>query len=525
MLLFASKVLRRARARSGSAAFGRLRRLSLLSLAAALWLPGQAQCPGDIRIALVIGNSAYAGPAALPNPVNDAKAMGDTLRGLGFDVVELKDGNRAQMQAAIDKVRDGLKVKQGIGMLYYAGHGLQLDWRNYMVPVDAQLASAAEVPAKTVDVNAVMEAFKTAGNRMNILVLDACRDNPFTGTASAKGLAQLDAPPSTILAYATAPGNVAEDGSGANGLYTQFLLQELVKPQARIEEVFKRTRFAVRRASQGRQIPWESTSLEDEFMFNAGKVVAVPKPDNRAREEAFNQQRTDWERIKNSGAVEDFYAFLARHPAGAHAELAQVRIDKLQKAQVAPQPDRDGKLPTSYDARFRDGDTYEFETRDGLTGSVMQRGTIQTRIKGEDEVEGVTVSGNVPGARATRAGFILQDGSGTYDPPWIVQPAGDLQVGKRISGRAIRTATDGRRYWIDYETKVTGRETIQTKFGALNAWVVDVKMLNELGGRLAMTFWYDADWGYPVRLRTEFRGDRGAPDIRVREMVARSRKG
>ena len=488
-------------------------------------LPAAAQAPLDVRIALVIGNAAYAGSAALANPANDAAAVGAVLRRLGFQVTELRDGTREQMAQAVARVGEGLRGKQAVAMFYYAGHGLQLDWHNYLVPVDVALQAPADVPAKAFDVEVVLAAFKAAGNRMNILVLDACRDNPFTGTASAKGLAQLDAPPSTILAYATAPGNVAEDGSGANGLYTQFLLQELVKPQARIEEVFKRTRFAVRRASQGRQIPWESTSLEDEFMFNAGKVVAVPKPDNRAREEAFNQQRTDWERIKNSGAVEDFYAFLARHPAGAHAELAQVRIDKLQKAQVAPQPDRDGKLPTSYDARFRDGDTYEFETRDGLTGSVMQRGTIQTRIKGEDEVEGVTVSGNVPGARATRAGFILQDGSGTYDPPWIVQPAGDLQVGKRISGRAIRTATDGRRYWIDYETKVTGRETIQTKFGALNAWVVDVKMLNELGGRLAMTFWYDADWGYPVRLRTEFRGDRGAPDIRVREMVARSRKG
>jgi hypothetical protein len=214
---------------------------------------------------------------------------------------------------------------------------------------------------------------------------------------------------------------------------------------------------------------------------------------------------------------------MARHPTGGHAELAQVRIDKLQKAQVAVQPDRAGKVQTSYDARFRDGDTYEFETRDGLTGSVIQRGTIQTRIKGEDEVEGAAVSGNVPGARATRAGAIFEDGGGTYDPPWVVQPAGEFQQGKRVSGRAIRTMRDGNRFWIDYETKVVGRETIQTKFGAIDTWVVETKQVNQHGGRLTLTFWYDPDWGYSVRMRSEFRGG-GAPDIRIREMVARSRK-
>ncbi len=236
------------------------------TLAAAILLSAaaQAQAPGDIRIALVIGNSAYTGAPALVNPANDAKAMGDALRGLGFTVVEVRDADKAQMARAIAQVRDSLKGKQGVGMLYYAGHGLQVDARNYMVPVDAKMAKGADVPAQTVDVSSVIDAFKAAGNRMNILVLDACRDNPFGGITTGKGLAPLDAPSGTFLAYATAPGNVAEDGDvkTGNGLYTQFLLQELKKPQASIENVFKRVRFAVRKASNGRQIPWESTSLE-----------------------------------------------------------------------------------------------------------------------------------------------------------------------------------------------------------------------------------------------------------------------
>ena len=156
-----------------------------------------------------------------------------------------------------------MPLKANSGHVVFACHGLQLDWRNYMLPVDASLKSAADVPRQTIDLAGVIEIFKSAGNRMNIVVLDASRDNPFgASTSSAKGLAQLDAPPSTFLAYAIAPGNVAEDGDekSGNGLYTRFLLQELRRPTVRIEDVFKRVRLNVRKQSQGRQIPWESTS-------------------------------------------------------------------------------------------------------------------------------------------------------------------------------------------------------------------------------------------------------------------------
>jgi uncharacterized caspase-like protein len=256
-----------------------------------------AQAPLDIRVALIIGNSAYVGAPVLGNPANDARAMSEVLRSLGFSVVELRDGNRVQMAAAITRVRDSLKGKQGVGMLYYAGHGLQLDWHNYMVPVDARLNIAADVAVQTIDLSSVIDAFKVAGNRMNIVVLDACRDNPFaSSTSSAKGLAQLDAPPGTFLAYATAPGNVAEDGDekSGNGLYTQYLLQELKKPTAKIEDVFKRVRLNVRKQSQGRQIPWESTSLEDDFFFNDGvKFTIKPEEIERmaAEVKAREQQR------------------------------------------------------------------------------------------------------------------------------------------------------------------------------------------------------------------------------------------
>jgi hypothetical protein len=486
----------------------------------------QAQAPLDVRIALVIGNSAYAG-APLVNPANDARAMSDTLRGLGFTVVELRDAQKAQMVDAIAKVRDSLKGKQGVGMLYYAGHGLQLDWHNYMVPVDAKMTKAADVADQAVDINSVIDAFKGAGNRMNILVLDACRDNPFAGTTTGKGLAQLDAPPGTFLAYATAPGNVAEDGDikSGNGLYTQFLLEELKKPVSKIEDVFKRVRLQVRQKSQGRQIPWESTSLEDDFFFNTGKVMAVAKPSESAKETAFNTEKADWDKVKDSKTADNVYAFLQKYPSGSFSELAQTRIERLQKSQITVQADREGRVQGSFDQRFREGDRYEFVQKDGMTDVVIGNAVIEARLRGDDEVEGVAVSGNLPGGRVTRAGFILQDGAGTYDPPWSSVPGGEFQIGKRLSGRSIRTAPNGAQQWVDYESHIAAREKLKTAFGEIDTFRVDVNFVYQNGGRSKFTFWYDPDWGYAVKLSAELRNARGQRDVRVREMVARSRKG
>ncbi|OYU31906.1 MAG: hypothetical protein CFE39_06125 [Comamonadaceae bacterium PBBC2] len=230
-----------------------------------------AQAPLDVRVALVIGNAAYKNIPALANATNDAKSMSSVLRKLGFNVIEVVDVDKAQMVKAIAQMQTLLQGKQAVGMLYYAGHGLQLDWRNYMVPVDAKLSQASDIATQTVDIENVIDTMKRSATRMNIIVLDACRDNPFSGKASGKGLAQLDAPPGTYLAFATSPGNVAEDGddNASNGLFTHYLLKELQRP-ARIEDLFKRVRLQVRQKSQGRQIPWDSSSLEDDFAFNDG---------------------------------------------------------------------------------------------------------------------------------------------------------------------------------------------------------------------------------------------------------------
>ena len=271
-------------------------------VALALWLGAAIACaqapapaPAELRVAIVIGNAAYAS-APLATPANDARAMAEALRGLGFKVFEARDANKAEMEAVLLRARDAMTGGAAVGMLYYAGHGLQSGWRNYMVPLNATLTGPQDVAANAVEVQRVVDAFKSAGNRMNIFVLDACRENPFGVSASARGLAQMDAPPNSFLAYAAAPGEVADDGDAGNGngLYARFLLNELKQPGAKIEDVFKRVRFQVRRQSQGRQVPWENTSLETDFFFDPGvatelradaPTAANPEATGRARAE------------------------------------------------------------------------------------------------------------------------------------------------------------------------------------------------------------------------------------------------
>lgn len=442
----------------------RLRSLLLL----AVWLTAlaQSQAPEVIRVALVIGNAAYA-DAPLANPVNDAKAMSTMLRGLGFQVLELRNATKAQMESAIAQARDTLKGRNGIGLLYYAGHGMQMDWRNYLLPVDARVDSAADVRDLTVDLQTVVEAFAQAGNRVNILVLDACRDNPFPGVTGAKGLAPMDAPPGTLLAYATAPGNVAYDGDArsGNGLYTQFLLREMSTPRARIEDVFKRVRLQVRKQSKGRQVPWESTSLEEDFFFDSGK--AAPAPERTDLEKAFSTEKADWDRIKGSTQVDDFYAFLQAHPTGLISEQAQFRLDQLQKAQVQPQAGASGvKALGSGQRRYEAGDEFEIDSIDGFS-RVATRRTVKVTFADDQRVE-------FNGGRDVwnQMGGVLRDPGGAKDPAIVMQPA-DIALGKRWRSAYTNTTSDGTVTTNFYDFHVVALEDLATPMGTIKAYRVE----------------------------------------------------
>ena len=226
-------------------------------LLAVVTLAAISAVAADKRVALVIGNAAYPG-APLLNPVNDARDMAAALRKLGFEVIERTNVTQKEMNRAI--VQFGEKLRSdSIALFFYAGHGMQVRGKNYLIPIDAQIDSEAGVRAETVDVDAVMD--QLAVSPLNIVILDACRSNPFERRfrGVGGGLAQMDAPKGSLIAYATAPGRVAADGRGRNGLYTQELLKHIQTPGLTVEAVFKRVRNGVIAASGEAQTPWESS--------------------------------------------------------------------------------------------------------------------------------------------------------------------------------------------------------------------------------------------------------------------------
>jgi hypothetical protein len=224
---------------------------------------------GDQRIALIIGNSGYT-DAPLINPVNDAKAMALSLKKYGFEVILKENANSIDMKKSI---RDFGKKLQGggVGLFYYAGHGMQVKGENYLIPVGTEITNEEEVEYEAVNLGLVLAQMEVARNQMNIIILDACRNNPFAKanrSSGDKGLATVNAPTGTLIAYATAPGSVAADGSTDHGLYTQELLAQMNIPNQKIEDVFKKVRGGVVKKSEGKQIPWESSSLIGDFYFS-----------------------------------------------------------------------------------------------------------------------------------------------------------------------------------------------------------------------------------------------------------------
>jgi formylglycine-generating enzyme required for sulfatase activity len=286
------------------------------------------------RVALVIGNSNYK-DAPLLNPVHDARDMAELLKQYGFDVLHGENLSQKEMKSLIrsfgDKLRHG-----GVGLFYFAGHGVQVADHNYLIPVGATIRSEAEIEYESVDLGFVLAQMEEARNQLNILILDACRNDPFarSSRSQARGLATVNAPSGTLIAYSTAPGNVAADGDGRNGLYTEELLKQMRKPGLRLLDVFLHTRAAVRKRTDGQQIPWESISLEGDFILNPAPAEASKptKSDfvHESGEEAF------WRAIENSTDSADFEAYLKKYGAqGAYADAAKIRLRHLHAKPAA----------------------------------------------------------------------------------------------------------------------------------------------------------------------------------------------
>jgi len=271
---------------------GRIEKIALiLTIFALLFLllyPAFAQNDRGIkihskRLALVIGNSAYKS-SPLNNTVNDAEDMTTNLRKLGFKVMLEKNADQRRMDDAIryfgKQLKDG-----GVGLFYFAGHGMQVNGRNYLIPINARIETESDVKYEAVDAGRVLGKMEDAGNQLNIVILDACRNNPLAKSfrSDQKGLARMDAPTGSLIAYSTAPGEVAADGSERNGIFTKYLIEHMMTPDLSIEHVLKRVRIDVAKQTNGRQIPWESTSLMGDFSFNSNKATMKTERGNKSK--------------------------------------------------------------------------------------------------------------------------------------------------------------------------------------------------------------------------------------------------
>jgi hypothetical protein len=275
------------------------------------------------RVALVIGNSNYQNAPQLANPDNDAESMAKFLNSAGFEVVAATDLTQNDMLRVVQdfSAKVSSRGPNTVAMVYYAGHGVQLAGENYLVPVDAKVSSPTELVNNSVRLVDVMSTLETIPSRMRIVILDACRNNPFPSINDAgRGLAIVDAPNGSIVGYSTAPGAEALDGTGGHSPYTQAFLNVAREPNVPIEQLFKRVRLQVNQTTSGAQIPWESSSLTSDFTFFGDTAVAA----NRAPVNApvvqmasnlpSRSTRQAYDYVVSEGRPEYYQEFIQMYP-------------------------------------------------------------------------------------------------------------------------------------------------------------------------------------------------------------------
>lgn len=455
---------------------------------------------GAGRIALVIGNQAYP-QVPLANPVNDAQAMGALLGQAGFDVSLVLNTGQAAMRAALDRFAQSVRhpgTQQAL--FYYAGHGAQVDWKNYLVPVDVPIRSTADLRERCADLTQLLGSLAAIQGKTFIFILDACREDPF-GTAfrtELPGLSQLDAPVGSLLAYATAPGHVAADGSGEHGLYTGHLLAELSVRGARIEDALKRVRLNVRLASQGAQIPWESTSLETD-------IVIFPAPGGQRSaaelETQFEEELAVWQRIQASRDAADWIAYLRRFPNGRFSEIAQIRLGRLLPPGGLPSPADGKRAPDTafepntnpYSAgtyplqrRYTVGDEAAYRESDLLTGVVQRRFRMRvTRV----DVDADRVELNGGRILLDSMGNPVSNARSRFDIPVQLYPA-QLQAGAKWTAASHGEDERGRAFEIFYDLHIRGMERVTVPAGEFHAFRIEGRGWNLTKGvQLEITLW------------------------------------
>lgn len=314
-------------------------------------LPGAA-AGAERRIALIIGNDAYVKITPLRNAGNDARKMEQALKAAGFETTLRIDAKRRNLYQVIDAFAAQIGGSPDtVGLFYYAGHGIQANGNNYLVPVDADIDTEADLEAEAVDVGKVLRAMGEAHNRLNIVVLDACRDNPLPkGRSASRGLARMNAPTGTFIAYAAGPGQTAQDGSaGGNGVFTGELVKAIAMPGLPIEQVFKITLAGVRNQTGQKQVPWTEASIQGDFYFHypvtANTSPAMPMapapaapPPAAVATDAGAFELAFWNSVKDAKNAAEIKTYLDRYPKGTFAAIAKVKFNELQAPVATPTP-------------------------------------------------------------------------------------------------------------------------------------------------------------------------------------------
>ena len=305
------------------------------------------------RIALVIGNANYTHGGNLANPVNDARAITKALENLGFTVLKHENCSQRAMKKAIDAFGRRLK-SYDVGLFFYAGHGVQVKGNNYLIPIDAKLDDANDAEYDCVRTGRILAKMESAGTRTNIVILDACRDNPFERSwnrgSKGSGLAFMNAPSGSLIAYSTSPGMTASDGTGRNGRFTSALLQHIATPNIPILQMFQRVRSTVMNESGNQQTPWESTSLRGNFYFNSERGVVVSKRPTSKFDTKLDAERKQLEQERME--LEQLKIEIERKKLEAKRELFETEKKKLSAKKNIPKYASVIKPKVKRDKRF-----------------------------------------------------------------------------------------------------------------------------------------------------------------------------
>ncbi|MBK7000389.1 MAG: caspase family protein [Rhodoferax sp.] len=361
----------------------------LLLLFLGVSLPSSA---AERRVALVIGNASYA-EKPLRNPVNDAELMQSTLRGLGFEVSLVRNADRRELLGGLREFEAKAR-NADIALFFYAGHGAQVSGTNYLIPLKAQIHGESDVPDEAVDANSVLRRIEDAKARVGLVILDACRDNPYAGASrsSYRGLARMSVPTGSIVAYATAPGDTADDGRGTNGVYTEQLTRHLSQAGLDLREVFDRTAVEVERLTNGKQKPREDVGLRGRIVLKStstpgpGTQVASlkPEPDPSYKPAQSDPEQEAWELAKKRDTVASYNAYLKAYPIGRYAGTARMALEGLQPSPAppatvtAPQPQQPRPVQTTLGAhedRFQESGVVITDTQTGLQWTKADNGS------------------------------------------------------------------------------------------------------------------------------------------------------